>query len=102
MPPHSKKTPKPGRWRAIALSVLVHSLIAAAAVLGWFTWKHEPPPAETLAIEASVVDERALKGIATKPEPLPPVPEPTPEPTPEPEPEPPPPEEQGPPKPDPA
>ena len=59
-----------------------------------------PPPVSTLAIEATVVDERVLKGIASKPEPPPP--EPVPEPAPEPEPEPAPVEEQGPPKPDPA
>jgi colicin import membrane protein len=101
MPPSSKQSHNQGRWRAIALSVLVHSLIAAAAVLGWFTWKHEPP-LQTLAIDATVVDERELKGIAAKPEPAPPEPQPVPEPQPEPEPEPAPPEEQGPPKPDPA
>jgi colicin import membrane protein len=91
----------------MALSILLHSAIVAAAVYGWFTWKHRPPPVETLAIEATVVDERALKGIATKPDPAPepPPPEPAPpepEPVPEPAPEPPPVEEQGPPKPDPA
>lgn len=85
-----------GRWRAIALSVLLHGGIVAAAVYGWFTWKHSPPPPTTMAIEASVVDERALKGVAPPPTPQPPAPEP------EPVPEPPPPEEQGPPKPDPA
>jgi colicin import membrane protein len=97
MPPSSKSLTK-GRWRAIALSILLHSAIVAAAVYGWFTWKHRPPPAETLAIEANVVDERALKGIAPapKPEPEPPAPEPVAEPEPAPV------EEQGPPKPDPA
>jgi len=84
----------------MALSILLHSAIVAAAVYGWFTWKHRPPPVETLAIEATVVDESALKGIATKPEPAPPPP--VPEPAPEPEPAPAPVEEQGPPKPDPA
>jgi colicin import membrane protein len=83
-----------GRWRAIALSLLLHTGIVAAAVYGWFSWKHRPPPPTTLAIAASVVDERTLKN-------LPPAPAPEPEPTPEPEPEPEP-EEQGPPKPDPA
>jgi colicin import membrane protein len=86
-----------GRWRAIALSLLVHSCIVAAAVLGWFTYKHKPPPVTTLAIEATVVDSRALKNAAPPPAPAP---EPTPEPAPEPEPQPV--EEQGPPKPDPA
>jgi colicin import membrane protein len=85
-----------GRWRAFALSILLHSAIVGAAVYGWFTWKHRAPPVETLAIEASVVDERVLKGIAARPDPLPPPPEPVPEPEPQPV------EEQGPPKPDPA
>jgi len=99
MPPRSKSLTK-GRWRAVALSILLHSAIVAAAVYGWFTWKHRPPPAETMAIEASVVDERALKGIAPAPKPVP-APEPAaPEPVAEPEPAPV--EDQGPPKPDPA
>jgi colicin import membrane protein len=89
-----------GRWRAYALSILLHAAIVAAAVFGWFSWKHSAPPVATIAIEATVVDERVLKGVATKPEPPPP--EPAPEPTPAPEPEPAPPDEQGPPKPDPA
>ena len=102
MPP--QKSPKPGRARAIALSVLLHSAIVVAAVYGWFTWKHEPPPPETLAVEGSVVDERALN---LKPIPdAPPIPEPQaePEPVPEPvpEPEPTPVEPETPPEPDPA
>jgi colicin import membrane protein len=103
MPPRSGKSLTKGGWRAVALSILLNSAIVAAAVYGWFTWKHRPPPTETLAIEATVVDERALKGIAPKPEPAPepPPPEPAP-PEPVPEPEPAPVEEQGPPKPDPA
>ena len=93
-----------GGWRAIALSILLHGGIVAAAVYGWFTWKHRPPEPTTMAIEATVVDERMLKGIAAPPTPapLPPPPAPVPEPEPEPEPEPVPVEEQGPPKPDPA
>jgi colicin import membrane protein len=90
MPP--QKPRKTGRARAIALSVLLHSAIVVAAVYGWFTWKHEPPPPETLAVEGSVVDERALnlKPIPdAPPEPEPePISEPVPEPVPEPEPEP--------------
>ncbi len=101
MPPRPPKPLTRGRWRAIALSLLVHACIVAAAVFGWFTWKRDLPP-PTLAIEATVIDERALKGVEKAPEAAP-APEPTPEPPPpEPTPEPPPPEEQGPPKPDPA
>ncbi len=98
MPPRSSKQETKGGWRAIALSLLVHAAIVGAAVMGWFVYKHEPPPPTTLAIEATVVDERALKGIEPIPEPTPPPAQP--EPVPEPEPTPP--EEQGPPKPDPA
>jgi len=90
-----ERTLTKGRWRAIALSVLLHGGIVVAAVYGWFTWRHSPPESTTMAIEATVVDERALKGIAPPPTPRPPEPEPAPEPEP-------PPEEQGPPKPDPA
>jgi colicin import membrane protein len=108
MPPRSRQSLTKGRWRAVALSLFVHALIIVAAVLGWFTWKHEPPPT-TLAIDATLIDERALKGVNKLPEVAPeppteePKPEPVPEPVPEPEPEPqpPPPEEQGPPAPDP-
>ena len=35
-----QKSFKRGRWRAFALSVLLHSGIVAAAVYGWFSWKH--------------------------------------------------------------
>jgi colicin import membrane protein len=97
MPPRQKSLTR-GRWRAFALSLLLHSCIVAAAVFGWFTWKHRPPPTQTLAIEATVVDESTL-GKQAPPTPQPELPPP--EPVPEPEPEPPP-EEQGPPKPDPA
>ena len=92
----SRKSLTQGRWRAITLSLMLHSAIVVAAVYGWFTWKHKPPEVTTLAIEGSVVDERALKKIAPPPKTEPPPPEPVPEP------EPPPVEEQGPPKPDPA
>ena len=95
MPPRQKSLTR-GRWRAFALSLLLHSCIVAAAVFGWFTWKHKPPPAQTLAIEATVVDARTLSTPAPPtPQPEPPPPEPVPEPEPQPE-------EQGPPKPDPA
>jgi colicin import membrane protein len=94
MPPRDRSLTK-GGWRAVALSLLLHTGIVAAAVYGWFSWKHRPPPPTTLAIDATVVDERALKNLPAAPAPAP---EPKPvEPAPEPEPE-----EQGPPKPDPA
>lgn len=99
MPP--QKPRKSGRARAFALSILLHSAIAGAvAWFGWFTWKHEPPPVETLAIQASVVDERALKNISPPPVTRPP--EPVREPEPEPEPVPPEPVTPPEPQPDPA
>jgi colicin import membrane protein len=100
MPPRQKSLTR-GRWRAFALSVLLHSAIVASAVLGWKYWKRSPPPVETVAIEGTLVDESLLKGAKTTPPPEPtPAPTPTPpEPEPLPTPEP---EEQGPPKPDPA
>jgi colicin import membrane protein len=104
MPPTSRKSLPTGRWRAVVLSILVHAAIVAAAVWGWFTWKHEPP-VEMLAVQGTLVDERDLKGAPPIPAPTKepePAPEPVPEPQPEPQPEPPPPEEQGPPAPDPA
>jgi colicin import membrane protein len=75
------------------LSLLLHSAIIAAAVLGWFTWKRNPTEPQTLVIQGTVVDERTLKNLAPEPAPPPPV-ETPPEPAPV--------EEQGPPKPDPA
>jgi colicin import membrane protein len=70
----------------------LHTGIVVAAVYGWFSWKHRVQPPTTLAIAATVVDERTLKNLPSAP-----ASEPKLEPKPEPEPV-----EQGPPKPDPA
>jgi colicin import membrane protein len=96
MPPRQKSLTR-GRWRAFALSLLLHSAIVAGAVLAWKYWKRAPPAVETVAIEGTLIDESALKPArpVPVPEPKPPPAEPEPLPTPEPE-------EQGPPKPDPA
>jgi colicin import membrane protein len=95
MPPRQRSLTK-GRWRSFALSLLLHAGIVSAAVYGWLSWKHRPPPPTTLAMEATVVDAKTLKlGSPAPPAPAPPPPEPVQEPPPEPE-------EQGPPKPDPA
>ena len=58
------------RWVSIALSVLLHGALLAALVYGWLMFRRPPPPAPTLAIEATVVDARAVRG-AVKPPPQP-------------------------------
>ena len=83
---------------SIALSVLLHGALVAALVYGWLLFRSPPAPHPTLAIEATVVDSRTVKGALR-----PPPPEPTPPPAaPAPTPAPPAPEEaSGPPQPTP-
>src|SRR2546429_10011206 len=73
------------RWVSIALSVLLHGALLAALVYGWMMFRR-PPPKPTLAIEATVVDARSLRGaVRPPPEPRPPAaPEPSPPPPPTP------------------
>jgi len=57
----------------LSLSVLLHGALLAALVYGWLLFRRTPPPAPTLAIEARVVDEKAMKGAQqAPPEPAPP------------------------------
>jgi outer membrane biosynthesis protein TonB len=72
------------RWISIALSVLLHGALLAALVYGWMMFRR-PPPKPTLAIEATVVDARAVRGaVRPPPQPAPPAaPEPTPPPPPQ-------------------
>lgn len=58
------------RWVSIALSLLLHAALLAALVYGWLVFRHPPAPHPTLAIQASVVDARAVRG-ALKPPPQP-------------------------------
>jgi colicin import membrane protein len=58
------------RWVSIGLSVLLHAALLGALVYGWLIFRRPPPPRPTLAIEATVVDAKALKG-AFKPPPQP-------------------------------
>jgi colicin import membrane protein len=58
------------RWVSITLSVLLHGALLAALVYGWLLFRRPPPPRATLAIEATVVDARAVRG-ALKPPPQP-------------------------------
>jgi colicin import membrane protein len=72
------------RWISIALSLLLHAALVGLIAYGWWTFRDQaPPPAHTLAIEATVVDAHDLAPAA--PAPVVPVkPQPAPEPEPEP------------------
>ncbi|MBS0377375.1 MAG: cell envelope integrity protein TolA [Proteobacteria bacterium] len=50
------------RWVSITLSVLMHGAIVGLLVYGWMMFRSPPRPAPTLAIEATVVDARTLRG----------------------------------------
>ncbi|HEY0768527.1 MAG TPA: cell envelope integrity protein TolA [Steroidobacteraceae bacterium] len=61
------------RWVSIALSVLLHGALLAALVYGWLMFRQPTPPKPTLAIEATVVDARAVRGaVRPPPQPAPP------------------------------
>jgi colicin import membrane protein len=66
------------RWISIALSVLLHGALAGLLVYGWMLFRQPPRPAPTLAIEATVVDARTLKGALHAPAPAPPAAAPAP------------------------
>ena len=86
---------------SIVLSVLLHGALAGALIFGWWTY-HQKTQAvtPTLAIEATVVDSKSVKG-ATTPVPRPPAPTAPPAPPPPPPQPPPPVEDTGPPEPTP-
>jgi colicin import membrane protein len=62
---------------AAALSILLHAALIGALVYG-FLFYRETRPTPTLAIEATVVDARAVSGVLPKP--TPPAPKPQPQP----------------------
>jgi colicin import membrane protein len=76
------------RWVSIALSVLLHGTLVGVLVYGFWTYHQSRPPAPTLAIEATVVDARAVNGAAlrTPPQPQPAAPPVVAPPPPDPEP----------------
>jgi len=70
------------RWLAVLLSVLVHGSIVAALAWSWWRWRAPPRAPEQLAIEATVVQQKATTA-APAPESTPaaaPAPTPSPEP----------------------
>lgn len=66
------------RWISISLSVLLHAGLAALLIYGWMLFRQPPRPAPTLAIEATVVDARTLKGTQHAPPQAPPAAAPAP------------------------
>ncbi len=64
---------------SIVLSVLLHAALAGLLVYGWMLFRQPPRPAPTLAIEATVVDARTLKGAVHAPAPAPPAAAPAPQ-----------------------
>lgn len=59
------------RWISLGLSLLLHAGIVGLLVYGWMLFRAPPRPAPTLAIEATVVDARTLKGAQRPLEPQP-------------------------------
>jgi len=77
------------RWISIAQSLLLHAALVGVVAYGWWTFHDQTvPPPHTLAMEATVVDSRALAQAAPAPAPPPVKPQPVPAPEPAPEPEP--------------
>ena len=56
------------RWVSAGLSVLLHGALIGALVYGWWSFRNPPPPPPTLAIDATVVSSKSLKGGPAGPE----------------------------------
>lgn len=59
-----------GFWRehavALTVSIILHLGLAAAIVYGWWHWHNRPQPPQPLPIQATVVDEAAIKRESAK------------------------------------
>jgi len=57
-------------WRehavALTVSIVLHVALAAAIVYGWWKWHNRPQPPQPLPIQATVVDEAAIKRETAK------------------------------------
>jgi colicin import membrane protein len=62
------------RWVSAALSVLLHGALIGVLVYGWWSFRHASRTPPTLAIDATVVSSKALKGGAAAQKPAPPAP----------------------------
>jgi colicin import membrane protein len=80
MPPAARVERSSDRWMSLALSVLLHGALFAAVGFAWWNYKSDRPE-PTLAIEATVVDAKAVPGLGK----LPPQPAPPPQPQPAPD-----------------
>jgi colicin import membrane protein len=72
------------RLASASLSVLLHAAVIGVLGYGWWSWHQRSHPVPTLAIDATVVDSRALAGAEHRaaPRPAPPQPAPPPPATP--------------------
>jgi colicin import membrane protein len=50
------------RWVSAGLSILLHGALIGALIYGWWSFRHQPSPPPTLAIDATVVSSKSLKG----------------------------------------
>ena len=59
-----------GFWRehavALTVSIILHLALAGAIVYGWWHWHNRPQPPQPLPIQATVVDEAAIKRESAK------------------------------------
>jgi colicin import membrane protein len=65
--PESKRD----RWLSIGMSVLLHGSLIALLALGWWHFREQQAPPQSVPINATVVDARTLKGVGTAPTPAP-------------------------------
>ncbi|HEX7417889.1 MAG TPA: cell envelope integrity protein TolA [Steroidobacteraceae bacterium] len=69
--------PRSDRWVPRVLSLVVHAIVVAVFVYGWWHFKHSAPAPRPLSIEATVVDAKAFDSVSTqRAHPAPPTPAP--------------------------
>jgi colicin import membrane protein len=58
--------PRSDRWVPRVLSLVVHAVVVALFVYGWWHFKHNAPAPRPLSIEATVVDAKAFDSVSTQ------------------------------------